>query len=168
VLHEAVKGVGFAGVEQMPFARKQPDGSWVYGSPGAEPLPDNSVDQVFSSHFLEHLTGGERVCFFNELWRVMKPGAQAQIITPNWAHSCAYGDPTHQWPPVSDFYVLYLGRAWREVNAPHTDYICNFDWATGGSWDPWLEVRHVDARMFAMQRYVNSLRDLYVTLVKRD
>lgn len=62
------------------------------------PYQDDSVDEVRSSHFVEHLTGAERIHFFNELYRVMKNGATAQIVTPNWSHSCAYGDPTHQWP----------------------------------------------------------------------
>jgi predicted SAM-dependent methyltransferase len=128
---------------------------------------DNSVDQVFSSHFVEHLTGDERIHFFNELWRVLKPGAQAQIITPDWSHACAYGDPTHQWPPMSGWYPLYLNKAWREENGPHVPYTCDFDWTTGGSWDEWLNVRNGETKMFAMQRYINSQRDLYVTLTKR-
>ncbi len=128
---------------------------------------DNSVDEAHASHFVEHLTGAQRVLFFNELYRVMKPGAQALIITPNWSHACAYGDPTHQWPPMSEWYQLYLNKAWRDVNGPHTQYTCDFDWGSGGSWDPWLESKNLDFKLFAMSRYINSQRDLHVTLTKR-
>jgi predicted SAM-dependent methyltransferase len=130
------------------------------------PWPDQSVDEVFSSHFLEHLTGSERVHFFNELYRVMKDGSQARIITPDWSHDCAYGDPTHQWPPMSRWYPLYLNKAWREMNAPHVGYTCDFDWMTSGTWDAWLEPRPMEFKQWAMQYYNNALRDLIVILTK--
>jgi hypothetical protein len=131
------------------------------------PWEDSSVDEVFSSHFLEHLSGEERIGFFNELHRVMKPQAKAVIITPDWSHACAYGDPTHKWPPLSGWYQLYLNKQWRDINAPHVEYTCDFDWVVGGSWDEWLNVRNQETRIFAMGHYINSQRDLHVTLVKR-
>jgi SAM-dependent methyltransferase len=131
-------------------------------------LPDNSVDEVRSSHFVEHLTGAERVSFFNELWRVMKPNTTALIITPNWAHACAYGDPTHQWPPMSQWYPLYLHRDWRATNAPHAGYTCHFDHVVAGSWDATIESRNPEFKQYAMQNYTNAWRDLIVTLTKRE
>lgn len=131
------------------------------------PWADGVVDEVHCSHFVEHLSGAERVPFFNELYRVMKKGARAAIITPDWSNDCAYGDPTHQWPPMSRWYPLYLLKSWREVNAPHCGYICDFDYAIGGGWEPWLEARNMNFRVFAMQYYNNAMRDLFVTLTKR-
>lgn len=134
---------------------------------GEWPWPNNSVDEVHSSHFLEHLDGTERIHFFNELYRVMKPGALASIITPDWSHDCAYGDPTHKWPPLSRWYPLYLFKEWRDREAPHVGYKCDFDYVVGGSTDPVLETKNMEYRMFATQFYNNSLRDLCVTLTKR-
>jgi SAM-dependent methyltransferase len=92
------------------------------------PWPDGSVDEVRCSHFLEHLTGAERVHFANELYRVLKPGGTATILTPHWSHRAAYGDVTHQWPPVSEQWYSHLSRRWREVNASHDDrYTCDFN-----------------------------------------
>ncbi len=105
--------------------------------------------------------------FFNELYRVMKPGGKALIITPDWSHACAYGDPTHKWPPLSSWYALYLNKGWRDVNAPHAPYTCDFDWSHGASWDDWLTVRNDEFKAFAMQRYINSVRDLHINLVRR-
>jgi predicted SAM-dependent methyltransferase len=155
----------FIGVDSIAF-----DGVDVVHDLRITPWPweDNSVDEVFSSHFLEHLAGGERVVFFNELHRVMKPGASALIVTPDWAHACAYGDPTHQWPPMSSWYALYLNKEWRDQNAPHVNYTCDFDWMHGVAWDEWLNVRNDEMKQFAMARYVNSVRDLHITLVKRQ
>lgn len=138
------------------------------------PWPDGSVDEARASHFLEHLTPPQRVHFANELHRVLKVGAKATISTPHWTHDCAYGDPTHQWPPLSGWTFLYWNRDWRKSQAPHADaefvpgmLDCDFDWTVAGSWDQWLETRNGDMRMFAMQRYVNSTRDLIVTLTKK-
>lgn len=128
---------------------------------------EGSVDEVFSSHLIEHLTGEERVAFFNELYRVLKTGAKALIVTPDWSNACAYGDPTHKWPPVSSWYPLYLNKAWREANAPYVPYTCNFGWVHGVGWEPWLEVRNNDVKQFAIQHYINSARDLHITLEKQ-
>jgi predicted SAM-dependent methyltransferase len=145
------------GVDHVVDLRKTP---WQW--------QDNSVDEVHCAHFVEHLTGLERIGFFNELYRVLKPGAKATIITPDWSHSCAYGDPTHQWPPMSGWYPLYLNKQWRDVNAPHVPYTCDFDWGVAASWDAWLQTRPQEMKEFAMQRYVNSMRDLIVNLVKTE
>lgn len=130
-------------------------------------LKDHSVDEVKSSHFVEHLTGEQRIAFFNELYRVMKPGATALIVTPNWSHACAYGDPTHQWPPMSSWYTLYLQKAWRDTQAPHVPYTCDFDWVMGGSWDPSIAMRNDETRNVMMDKNTNSWRDLIVTLTAR-
>jgi hypothetical protein len=151
-----IDAIAMAGVDTVLDLRVTP---W--------PWADGSVDEVFSSHFVEHLTGAERIVFFNELHRVMKKGTQAQIITPDWSNDCAYGDPTHQWPPMSRWYPLYLNKAWRDANAPHVGYTCDYDYVIGGGWDQWLEVRNMETRIFAMQHYINSMRDLIVTLTKR-
>lgn len=131
------------------------------------PFADNSVDEVRSSHFVEHLTGEQRVFFFSELWRVMKNGATAQIITPNWSHACAYGDPTHQWPPMSQWYPLYLHKDWLVINGPHVGYTCHFDHVVAGSWDQSIEGRNPETKSMMMNNYTNAWRDLIVTLTAR-
>jgi hypothetical protein len=97
----------------------------------------------------------------------MKKDATALIITPNWSHSCAYGDPTHQWPPMSQWYPLYLHKDWRASNAPHTAYTCHFDHVIAGSWDGSLETHSLEVRQFRMHNYINGWRDLIITLTAR-
>ena len=154
---------GWVGIDQIDFGQKL-----VHDVRNGLPMyKDNSVDEVRSSHFVEHLTGSERVAFFNELYRAMKVGATAQIITPNWSHACAYGDPTHQWPPMSPWYPLYMNKAWREVNAPHTGFDCDFDHVVAGSWDPSIEGRNPEYKQSAMNTQLNAWRDLIVSFTKR-
>lgn len=158
---------GFTGVDQIAFPgvdieldlRQYP---W--------PWKDNSVDEVHSSHFVEHLTGKERVPFFNELYRVLKPGAKATIICPNWSHERAYGDPTHEWPPISTWTFFYLKKEWRDSQAPHVGYTCDFDYGVVGTHDPndtYVSYRNQEAKFAMMYRNVNTTTDIITTLTKR-
>lgn len=158
------KQVGFTGVDSIAF-----EGVDIVMDVRQTPWPwkDDSVDEVHSSHFVEHLTNAERIGFWNELGRVLKKGGVARIITPHWSNACAYGDPTHQWPPMSEWAAYYLNKAWRDVNAPHAPITCDFDFVIGGGWDAWLEPRNMDTKVFAMSHYINSYRDLIITLTKR-
>lgn len=131
------------------------------------PWDDNSVDEVHCSHFLEHLTGAERIHFFNELHRVMKPGAKALIITPHHSSGRAYGDLTHQWPPVVEMFWYYLDKTWRAQNAPHVGFTCDFQTTWGYSiGHPW-NLKTPEAQMFGVNHYREVAQDMTATITKR-
>lgn len=44
---------------------------------------DNSVDVVYSSHVLEHLSISKSEQFLNEAYRVLKPGGTIRIVVPD-------------------------------------------------------------------------------------
>lgn len=50
-----------------------------------EPFPygDNSVDFIYSEHFIEHLTAQEGLKLLKEIYRVLKPCGVVRIATPN-------------------------------------------------------------------------------------
>jgi predicted SAM-dependent methyltransferase len=54
------------------------------------PFPDESVDVVCSSHFLEHLDGEEGMDLFREIYRVLKPGGITEHILPHQKDPTAY------------------------------------------------------------------------------
>lgn len=166
---------GFLGVDSIAF-----EGVDVVHDVRVAPWPweDNSVAEVSSSHFLEHLTNfdgkWERVKFFNELYRVMKPGAKATLVFPHWASNRYYGDPTHK-EPFSEMGFYYLKREWRltQGNAPHADiahnpngYTCDFDATWGYSMHPSLNVRNQEYQMHAMTFWKEACQDIIATLVK--
>jgi SAM-dependent methyltransferase len=158
------KREGFTAVDIRPF-----DGVDVVADL-TKPWPwdDNSVAEVHASHFLEHLTGSERVHFMNELYRVLVPNGRATIITPHWASNRAYGDVTHQWPPVSEMFYYYLSKEWRAQNAPHNDfYTCDFAATWGYSTHPSLAVRNQEYQSFAVNFYKEAAQDLIATLTKK-
>lgn len=143
-------------------------------SKGKWPFKDGTVDEAHASHFLEHLTAEQRIHFANELFRVLKKGAKAEIITPHWNSNRAYGDPTHQWPPVAEFWFYYLKKEWRDANAPHTDkkhwpkgFNCDFDATWGYNMHPSLHTRNEEYKMFALTHYREAAQDMIATLIKR-
>lgn len=133
------------------------------------PFDDGSIDEVYASHFVEHLTPKERIHFANEAHRVLKKGGKALIIVPHWASARAYGDLTHQWPPVSEFWFPYLNAAWRAENAPHnTDYSCDFDTPPGGyDLRPDLALRNGEYQQYALQNFKESAMNFAQTIFKR-
>ncbi len=164
------KQEGFVGVDQYKM-----EGVDVVLDIGTAKWPwkNNSVDEVYAAHFLEHLTQQQRVHFMNELYRVMKPGAKALIITPHWASNRAYGDMTHAWPPVAEMFYYYLKQEWRNTQAPHTDkkwnpkgFTCNFDAIWGYSYAPELGTRSQEYVQFALNNYKEAAQDLHATLTK--
>jgi SAM-dependent methyltransferase len=132
------------------------------------PWKDNSVDEVHSNHFVEHLTSAQRVFFANELFRVLKPGSKATIIVPYWASCRAYGDMDHKWPPVSEVWFFHLNKAWRE-NENYVDlpYTCDFDHTLGYGMHPGIISRNQEYQQHAITFWKEAAQDLCVSLTKR-
>lgn len=135
----------------------------------AWPWEDESVDEVASLHFIEHLTANERYFFFEELYRVLKPNGKAQIVTPHWSHERAYGDLDHKWPPVVPCFYSYLTKSWRDSQARHCPFKCNFVTDLAGTYDSndtWVAMRTDEIKGVLMRRYTNTTTDLIANLTK--
>lgn len=163
------KREGFIGCDSIAF-----DGVDFVFDAGKDPWPfdDESVDEALASHVVEHLTPKERAHFVNELYRVMKTGAMAQIITPYWASGRAYGDPTHIWPAVSEHWYSYLDRDYRK-RVPHVDKAYNPDGYDCHFKARWIYVLHPEvAEMdqskqdFAIKFFKEAIQDMAATLTK--
>lgn len=160
------KKEGFIGVDSRKFKGVDK----VVDLTKAWPWKTNSVDEVHCSHMIEHLTSAQRCHFMNELWRVLKKDAKATIVAPHWASGRAYGDPTHVWPPVCEFYFQYLGREWRKTQAPHSEPMlkCNFHHVLAYGLNPQIAVRNQDFQMFAVAFYKEAASDIIATLTKLE
>src|SRR6185369_2289998 len=77
------------------------------------PFEDNSVDEVYCSHYIEHVP--DLISFANELNRIMKVGAKAEIIAPYYSSIRAWQDPTHL-RAISENTFLYFNKKWRIIN----------------------------------------------------
>jgi hypothetical protein len=159
---QGVDAIEFVGVDFVVDIRRTP---W--------PWDDASVAEANASHFLEHLTAKERCAFVNELHRVLVPGGKCQIVTPHWASNRAYGDPTHQWPPVSEMWFYYLSRTWRMANAPHTDvsvnpdgFSCDLEATWGYAMRQDLLTRNQEYQQSALANYKEAAQDMIATLAR--
>ena len=54
------------------------------------PFPDNSVEEVISCHFIEHLNEEEVQNLFKEIYRVLKKGGETKHRLPYCQHPTAY------------------------------------------------------------------------------
>ena len=188
------KRAGFLGIDRRRFAGvdgvtdltrkiwifedKEIGGIKLLRGEGGYTLPDNSVAEVYCSHFLEHLEHNqrapERVRFMNELWRVLIPGGTATIITPHWASNRAYGDFTHADKPVSEFFYPYLDRTWRRTHAPDNDieynadgYDCDFNANLAHAIHPEFENKPTDEKAFAISWYKDVALELFASLTAK-
>lgn len=158
------KKEGFIGVDVRAF----PGVDVVADLTKPWPWQDETVDEVHCSHMVEHLTAKERIFFVNELYRVLKPKGSAAIICPHWASTRAYGDLTHQWPPVCEMWFYYLDKDWRAVNAPHNDgYTCDFTATWGYGMHQSLLTRNPEFQQFALNFYKEAVQDIHATLIKK-
>lgn len=159
-----VKKEGFIGVDSIKF-----DSVDVVLDIGKEKWPwkANSVENIHCSHTLEHLTAQERIHFYNEAYRVLKKTGKMVIITPHWNSTRAYGDPTHQWPPVSEFSFNYLNKQWREYTASHVPGLnCDFEHECSGALNPMFKERTPE--LIPMAHFLaNAIDDLVTVLWKR-
>jgi SAM-dependent methyltransferase len=159
------KKPGFTGVDVTP----ESDADVVHDLTVVPwPFADGSVDEVWCAQFFEHLTGAQRIAFMAELYRIMKPGAQATLVTPYWTSGRAVQDPTHQWPPILESSYLYFNREWREVNGlGHYAIQCDFDYRFALAYvDAWAQ-KSADEKLFARTHFVNVVSDLFAYLVRR-
>lgn len=135
------------------------------------PWKDGSVAELHASHFLEHVPRAFRWPFYEECWRILKAEGTMRVIVPNWKSERAYGDMTHEWPPVASFSFLYLNKPWRDANRlTHGPYAlkCNFDFQGGVlGVAPDIASRSQEAQAFAWAHYAESFNDMWVTLTKK-
>jgi predicted SAM-dependent methyltransferase len=87
------KREGFTGVDIDPSS-----GADVIASAMELPYEDNSVDELYSAHLVEHFDQEETKKFFKEIFRVLKPGAVASLkVDRDWSKKRLMGkDSTHK------------------------------------------------------------------------
>jgi SAM-dependent methyltransferase len=129
------------------------------------PFEDNSVDEVFCSHYVEHTPCLMK--FMNELHRIMKIGAKCTVLAPYYTSMRCWQDPTHL-RAISEASFLYYNKQWRVENKlDHYPITCDFDFSYGYVISQEWATRNEEARLFAIKHYWNVVSDIQVTLVKK-
>jgi len=136
------------------------------------PWKSGTVSEIHASHFLEHIPQKLRWPFFEECWRILKIGGIMRMSVPSWKSERAYGDMTHEWPPVTTFALFYLNKDWREVNKlTYGQYAikCNFDNQSGPAGiSQTFTTRLHEAQVFACTHYLESYQDMWIVLTKKE
>lgn len=129
------------------------------------PFADNSVDEVFCSHYIEHTP--DLISFANELYRIMKVGAKAEIIAPYYSSIRAWQDPTHL-RAISENTYLYFSKEWRTINKlDHYPITGDFDFECSYIIDPEWQEKNDEELRFAIKHYINVVSDIRAVLTKR-
>ena len=135
------------------------------------PWADQSVEEVWCSHYIEHQPRELFVRFVDELWRVLEIGGIATIVHPNLKSVRAFQDPTHlDFIPAERW--AYCVKQWRIENgldrAPYPT--CNFEIVEFGHYGvhPEFAARGEQAQAFAGAHYWDAVGDITVTLRKLE
>jgi len=146
------------------------------------PFKDESVEEIFSSHFIEHLDGFTRAKFFEECHRILiKPQkdeygnitkvGKMRVIHPYAKSVRAVQDFTHKWPPICEQSYLYWNKGWREANKlthGYYDLKCDFDFNISYTFqDGTISQRNQETQQFWADKYWNVIADLIVDLTKK-
>lgn len=131
------------------------------------PFRDNTVEEVFCSHFIEHVS--DLVAFINELWRVLKPGGRVQFVAPYYTSVRAFQDPTHK-RFISEQLFLYFDKNWRELNGlEHYPICCDFKIEKiERSVNEAFRDQPPDVIAYAAAHYWNVIDDISVRLIKPE
>ncbi|ACD95808.1 methyltransferase domain-containing protein [Trichlorobacter lovleyi] len=130
------------------------------------PFEDNSVDEVFCSHYIEHTP--DLIAFINELYRIMKVGAKAEIIAPYYSSIRAWQDPTHL-RAISEATFYYFSKKWRLINRlDHYPLTVDFNFDCNLLLDPYWQEKSEEEKKFAIRHYVNAVSDIQARLIKRE
>lgn len=149
------------------------------------PWADNSVDELHSSHFIEHIpmcyvspTGEYKTvpdapdkdllfAFFDECYRILKPGGVLTIFCPCARSNRAFQDVTHRRFIVGETF-LYMNKEWRDLNKlSHYNAVCDF----GLQIDPLIPMEigllHPEAQQRRVNENWNTVYDWKATLIKK-
>jgi predicted SAM-dependent methyltransferase len=107
---------GYIGIDNVDYGQEL-----IWDVRDGIPFPDESVDEVYTSHVLEHLTNKENKEFADDVLRVLKPGGIFSNKLPSVTHFGAYyQDHESFW---NEARVVSIQR-----NEPRWELIKNLTW----------------------------------------
>lgn len=126
-------------------------------------IPDNSVSEIFCSHYIEHVT--DLRAFAAEIYRILIPQGRATFIAPYYSSIRAMQDLTHK-NFISEATFLYWNKEWIDINKlSHYNMNCNFhlksckfryayEWNTKSN----------EAKEWGRRHYINVVEDIEVIM----
>jgi len=121
------KKPGFIGIDIYDWSSKYPKDEFICGCiPDIlETFKDNSVREVYASHFIEHIPQYLVIETFNEIYRILRHRGIFEIFVPSTTGRGAFCDPTHVsfW---NDMSFQYYDMNWCRDLSQSYGIKCNF------------------------------------------
>ena len=116
---------GFTGVDIVDYSNIYL-GQFIQADLFTEiPFDNNSIEEVYCSHFIEHVPQDKVIWFFNEIYRILIPNGIFEILVPPSTGRGAFCDPTHRsyW---NDLSFRYYDMSWCRELSESYGIKCNF------------------------------------------
>lgn len=128
------------------------------------PCDDNSVYEIFCSHYIEHTINIKS--FMEEIYRILIPKGIVTFIAPYYSSVRAMQDFTHK-RFISENTFLYFNKDWIQANKlEHYNINCNFainyiKYIYAPEW----RTRAEAAKEYARKYFINVVMDIEVSLI---
>lgn len=154
------------------------------------PIESESVEEINCSHYIEHIphtnikavldksntfeefkenllnTKDGLIEFFNEIYRILKPGGKVYLVAPYYSSMRSIGDPTHV-RFIGDSTFWYLDKEWVENNKlQHYGLNCNFKVKISYYITNDLTLKSEEVRNKAFAHDLNVIDDIIIELTK--
>ena len=141
---------------------------WSWISDADRYIIDGSVDEIYSSHFIEHL-GDEFIPFMDECHRVLKPGGLFRIRCPYYSSIRAWQDPTHKRAISEATFHYFNAKERNAMGVSHYGIKSDFDVQELRLHFPEnMQQMPEDERTFMLTHALNTAADIEVLLKKHD
>ena len=105
--------------------------------------------------------------FFNELYRILKPGGKVHLVAPYYTSSRAFGDPTHV-RHIADSTFWYVNKEWMDKNhLEHYGLKCNFEAKISYYITNEMTLKSEEVRQKAFLHDWNAVDDIMIELIKK-
>ena len=155
------------------------------------PIESESVEEINCSHYIEHIPHDNTkailkesnsfeefkdkmvaskdgaIEFFNEIYRILKPGGKVKLIAPYYSSIRAWGDPTHT-RAICDLSFYYLDKKWMDDNKlSHYGLNCDFEVSLSYFINNELTLKSDEVRTNMIKHSLNTVEDIIVELIKK-
>lgn len=140
------------------------------------PIESGTVDEINCSHYVEHIPHDIHnpndsrdgfIQFFDEIYRILKPGGKVNITCPYYTSIRAYGDPTH-CRYIGEWSFYYLSKDWIKANKlEHYGINADFDMKYSYYVSNDLALKAEEIRNDAFRHQWNVIDDIIVELIKK-
>lgn len=118
---------GFVGIDVYDWNSKYKKGEFICGHVPEvlANFKDNSIEEVYAAHFIEHIPQNQVIETFNEIYRILILDGIFDITIPPTTGRGAWCDPTHRsyW---NDLSFRYFDMSWCKELSGSYGIKCNF------------------------------------------